>query len=139
MAGTVVSGPGVLLTWNRVPGDNGTNTWYRLYVQDLSRQSAALDVYTRDNFYGASFKAEGARYDALVISNPGLASQVTGPAQGFNVSGSSATAPTLVSPAHNSTVGSGNIQLGWSPVPGCDAVRVLRGGAGAGERDGDEG
>ncbi len=118
MAGTVVSGPGVLLTWNRVPGDNGTNTWYRLYVQDLSRQSAALDVYTQGNFYGASFKAEGARYDALVISNPGLASQATGPAQGFNVSGSSATAPTMVSPAHNGTVGTGNIQLGWSPVPG---------------------
>ncbi len=118
MAGTVVSGPGVLLTWNRVPGDNGTNTWYRLYVQDLSRQSAALDVYTKGNFYGASFKAEGARYDALVISNPGLASQATGPAQGFNVSGSSATAPTMVSPAHNGTVGTGNIQLGWSPVPG---------------------
>ncbi len=118
MAGTVVSGPSLLLTWNRVAGDNGTNTWYRLYVQDLSRQSAALDVYTQGNFYGASFKAEGARYDALVISNPGLASQATGPAQGFNVSGSSATAPTMVSPAHNGTVGTGNIQLGWSPVPG---------------------
>ena len=118
MAGTVVSGPSLLLTWNRVAGDNGTNTWYRLYVQDLSRQSAALDVYTQSNFYGASFKAEGARYDALVISNPGLPSQVAGPAQGFNVSGSSATAPTMVSPAHNSTVAQGNIQLGWSPVPG---------------------
>jgi hypothetical protein len=118
MAGTVVSGPGVLFTWNRVTGDDGSNTWYRLFVQDLSRQASALDVYTTSNFYSAYFKAEGARYDALVVSNPGLASQVTGPAQGFNVSGSSATAPTLVSPAHNSTVGSGNIQLGWSPVPG---------------------
>jgi hypothetical protein len=118
MAGTVVSGPGVLFTWNRVPGDNGSNTWYRLFVQDLSRQASALDVYTTSNFHSAYFKAEGARYDALVVSNPGLGSQVTGPAQGFNVSGSSATAPTMVSPAHNSTVGSGNIQLGWSPVPG---------------------
>jgi hypothetical protein len=118
MAGTVVVGPGVLFTWNRVPGDDGTNTWYRLYVQDLSRQSAALDVYTRSNYYSAYFKAEGARYDALVVSNPGLGSEVTGPAQGFNVSGASATSPTMVSPAHNSTVGSGNVQLGWSPVPG---------------------
>jgi hypothetical protein len=118
MGGTVVLGPGVLFTWNRVPGDDGTNTWYRLYVQDLSRQSVALDVYTRNNYYSAYFKAEGARYDALVVSNPGLGGQVTGPAQGFNVSGASATAPTMVSPAHNSTVGSGNVQLGWSPVPG---------------------
>ena len=41
-----------------------------------------------------------------------------GPAQGFNVSGSSATAPTMVAPAHNSTVAAGNVALGWSPVPG---------------------
>jgi ELWxxDGT repeat protein len=117
-AGSVVSGPAVLLTWNRIPGDNGSNTSYRLYVQDLSRQSAALDVFTTGNFYSAFFKAEGARYDALVIANPGTPGQITGPAQGFNVSGSSATAPTMVSPTHNGTVSSGNIQLGWSPVPG---------------------
>jgi hypothetical protein len=118
MAGTVVDGPLVVFTWNRVPGDTGSNTWYRLYVQDLSRQSAALDVYTRDNFYGAYFKAEGARYDGIVFANPGLPGQVVGPAQGFNVRGTSASAPTMVSPGHNSTVGSGNVQLGWSPVPG---------------------
>jgi len=118
MGGTVVAGPGVLFTWNRVPGDTGSNTWYRLYVQDLSRQAAALDVYTQLNYYAAYFKAEGARYDALVVANPGLPSQVVGPAQGFNVSGSSATAPTMVAPAHNSTVTAGNVQLGWSPVPG---------------------
>jgi hypothetical protein len=117
MAGTVVSGPTVLFTWNRIPGDNGSNTTYRLFVQDLSRQQTALDIYTTSNFYGAYFKAEGARYDALVIANPGP-SQIVGPAQGFNVAGLSATAPTMVSPAHNSTVPSGNIQLGWSPVPG---------------------
>jgi uncharacterized repeat protein (TIGR03803 family) len=117
MAGTVVSGPTVLFTWNRIPGDNGSNTTYRLFVQDLSRQQTALDIYTTSNFYGAYFKAEGARYDALVIANPGP-SQIVGPAQGFNVAGLSATAPTMVSPAHNSTVPSGNVQLGWSPVPG---------------------
>jgi hypothetical protein len=118
MSGTIVSGPQVVFSWNRIPGDNGTNTWYRLYVQDLSRQSAALDVYTRDNFYGAYFKAEGARYDAIVFANPGLPSQVVGPAQGFNVKGASASAPTMVSPGHNSTVTQGNLQLGWTPVPG---------------------
>lgn len=116
-AGTVVAGPTALFTWNRVAGDNGSNKTYRLYVQDLSRQAAALDVFTTQNFYAAYFKAEGARYDALVIANPGP-SQVAGPASGFNVSGSSATAPTMVAPAHNSTVNAGNIQLGWSPVPG---------------------
>ncbi|MHB8797913.1 MAG: InlB B-repeat-containing protein [Thermoanaerobaculia bacterium] len=117
LAASVVNGPGVEFSWNRIPGDDGTNTWYRLYVQDLSRQAAALDVYTRDNFYAAYFKAEGARYDALVVANPG-ASQVVGPAIGFNVRGLSASAPTMVSPPHQSQVQAGNLQLGWSPVPG---------------------
>jgi len=118
MAGTVVAGPGVLFTWNRVPGDTGSNTRYRLFVQDLSRQATAFDVYTTQNYYSAYFKAEGARYDVLVVSNPGLPGEVVGPAQGFSVSGASTTAPTMVAPAHNSTVSAGNVQLGWSPVPG---------------------
>jgi hypothetical protein len=118
MAGTVVAGPTVLFTWNRVPGDNGSNTWYRLFVQDLSRQSTAFDVFTKQNYYAGYFRAEGARYDALVIANPGLGSQAVGSASGFNVSGASAASPTMVSPAHESTVLAGNVQLGWSPVPG---------------------
>jgi hypothetical protein len=117
LAASVVNGPGVEFSWNRIPGDDGTNTWYRLYVQDLSRQAAALDVYTRDNFYAAYFKAEGARYDALVVANPGP-SQIVGPPIGFNVRGLSASAPTMVSPPHQSQVQAGNLQLGWSPVPG---------------------
>jgi hypothetical protein len=118
IAGAVVSGPEVLLTWNRVPGDNGSNTWYRLYVQDLSRQAAAFDAYTTNNFYSVFFKAEGARYDAIVFANPGLPGEVVGPAQGFNVSGTSASSPTMVAPPHNSSIAEGNIQLQWSPVPG---------------------
>jgi hypothetical protein len=126
MSGTVVSGPTVLFTWNRVPADTGSNTTYRLFVQDLSRQATALDVRTTNNYYGAYFKAEGARYDAQVVANPACtavtptcsAAQATGPAAGFNVSGTSATAPTMVQPAHQSAVGEGNVQLGWSPVPG---------------------
>ena len=113
----MVDGPGVFFSWSRVPGDNGSNTTYRLYVQDLSRATAALDVLTTNNFYGAYFSAEGARYDALVIANPGP-NQVVGPAVGFNVRGESATAPTMTQPTHNSTVTAGNIQIGWSPVPG---------------------
>lgn len=115
--GSSQNGPVVLFTWNRVPGDNGSNTWYRLYVQDQSRQSPALDVLTRNNFYAANFKAEGTRYDALVIANPG-GGQIQGPAIGFFVRGSSPTAPTAVAPQHQATIQAGNIQLGWTPVPG---------------------
>jgi hypothetical protein len=119
MVGTVVSGPTVLFTWSRVPGDTGTNTTYRLYVRDFSRQDTALDVQTTSNFYGAQLKAEGTRYDAVVVVNPdGTGAGPTGPAAGFNLGGTSATAPTMVSPRHNSTVTQGNITLGWSPVPG---------------------
>jgi hypothetical protein len=118
MTGTVVAGPTALLTWNRVTGDNGSNTRYRLFIQDLSRQSAALDVFTSNNFYAAFFKAEGAAYAAQVISNPGTGSEVTGPASGFNVRGTSSNAPTIVFPAANSTAAAGNIQVGWTPVPG---------------------
>ena len=117
LGGSVVSGPGVTFTWNRVPGDNGSNTVYRLYVQDLSRATAALDVLTTSNIYAAYFRAEGARYDALVVANPGP-SQVMGPAVGFVVGGQSAAAPTMSQPTHNSSLQAGNIQLGWSPVPG---------------------
>jgi hypothetical protein len=127
MAGTTVAGPTSLITWSRIPTDNGNgNTTYRLYVQDLSRQAAALDVLTTSNFYGAYFRAEGSRYDAQVISNPNCtaaggscsAAQATGSTSGFVISGTSSTAPTMVQPAHNSAVAKGNIQLGWSPVVG---------------------
>ena len=59
LGGSVVNGPGVLFTWSRVPGDNGSNTVYRLYVQDLSRATAALDVLTTDNFYARVLQGRG--------------------------------------------------------------------------------
>jgi hypothetical protein len=117
LGGSVVAGPAVLFTWNRIPGDNGSNTIYRVFVQDLSRQSVAFDVYTTNNFYAGYFQAEGARYDALIVANPGPA-QVVGPAVGFIVAGESPTAPTLVQPTHGSTVAAGNVQVGWTPIPG---------------------
>lgn len=117
LAGSYVDGPIVNFSWSRIPGDDGSNTIYRLYVQDLSRQSAALDIYTNENYYAAFFKAEGSRYDSLVIANPGP-SQVAGPATGFTVSGLSATSPTMVQPAHESIIQEGNIQLGWTPMLG---------------------
>jgi hypothetical protein len=114
----VVSGPTALLTWNRIEGDTGSNTFYRLFIQDLSRQSAALDAFTTNNFYAAYFKAEGGAYAAQVIANPGQAGASAGPAARFNVAGTSSDAPTIVFPANASQVRAGNIQVGWSPVPG---------------------
>ena len=87
LGGSVVDGPAVMFTWTRVPGDTGSNVFYRLYVQDLSRGSAALDVITNQNFYAAYLKGEGARYDALVVAQPGTAQEVVGPAAGFTVRG----------------------------------------------------
>jgi|GEM_PF-1089820 len=116
--GTVVDGPVVLLAWSRVPGDNGSNTPYRVFALDFSRDATALDVRTTGNFHGAYFVSEGTRYDALVFSNPGTGSQQQGPAVGFNVRGLSSTAPTMVSPQHQSTLPQGNITLGWTPVFG---------------------
>jgi hypothetical protein len=115
LAGSTVAGPTVLFTWNRIPGDDGSNTTYRLYVQDLSRQAPAFDVMTTQNYHAAYLKSEGTRYDAIVIANPGP-NQVMGPATGFVVAGASATAPSMVQPTHNSTLSGGNIQLGWTPV-----------------------
>lgn len=120
--GDTISGPTVTFSWNRIPGDDGSNTVYRLYVQDFSRAAPALDVLTKSNFWGAKFRAGGTRYDALVIANPGLPGQAQGPPAGFILRGSSPAAPTMVSPRHQSadvtlTVPPGNLQLGWTPIP----------------------
>jgi hypothetical protein len=117
LGGSQVTGPTVIFSWNRIPGDTGSNTIYRLYVQDESRSTAALDVYTTSSFYGANFKAEGTRYDALVFANPGP-SQVAGPAQPFIVHGQSGTGPTMTVPGYASTVPHGNVGVAWTPVPG---------------------
>lgn len=114
--GSLVDGPRVSFSWPRIASDDRTNTTYRLYVQDLARRAPALDVFTRQNSYEAFLRADGARYDALVIvaDAPHLASRPSG----FGVSGTSAAAPTLVSPTHGSAVRGGRMELGWSPVPG---------------------
>ncbi|MFN8641665.1 MAG: hypothetical protein U0802_08425 [Candidatus Binatia bacterium] len=115
---SVVNGPSVLFAWNRIPSDNGSNTVYRVYVQDLSRQTAALDVLTTQNYYGALLKAEGAKYAVVIIANPGLAGAVQGPGVAFTVRGTSAVAPTLMAPTNGSTQPAGNVLMAWSPVPG---------------------
>ncbi len=119
MAQSTVAGPEVIFTWNRVAGDNGSNTFYRLYVQDLSRQSAALDLVTTQNYWATNLRAEGAVYDALVVANPGP-SQVVGPPSTFAVRGVSAATPTMVEPTHQTQVSAGNILFRWSPVEGAN-------------------
>lgn len=117
IGGSTVNGPAVLFSWNRIPGDNGSNTVYRLYVQDFARNQPALDIVTNQNFWGAQF-APGRRYDVLVIANPNSANPVQGPPQGFTTRGASPLSPTLVSPQHQGSVRQGNVRLGWTPLPG---------------------
>jgi hypothetical protein len=121
--GSVVNGPSVLFTWSRIPEDTGS-TVYRLYVQDLSRQRAALDVYTTQNYFGALLNAEGGKYAAVAIANPGP-SQIGGAPISFTVRGVSAVAPTLMAPTHGSMVAAGNVLLGWTPVPGATLYEYL--------------
>ncbi len=113
--GTDADGPGVIFTWSRIPGDNGSNTTYQLYVGDLSRNAPALNVVTPNNFYGANLNSEGRRYDALVIANPGP-NQIVGPAVGFTVRGTAPATPIITVPAHQSIVPTGNIRFQWTPV-----------------------
>ena len=122
--GSVIGGPSVLFTWTRAPGDTG-NTMYRLYVQDVSRSRAALDVYTTQNFYGALLKAEGSKYAVQAISNPGTANQVNGPPVTFTVRGTSGVAPTLMAPTNASVLNAGNVLVGWTPVPGATLYDYL--------------
>lgn len=112
----VANGPVVTISWSRVAGDDGSNTDYRLYVGDLSRDGPALDVITRNNFYGAYLLAEGRRYDALVFATRN-GNTVAGPASGFMVAGTSASAPLITSPTHQSTFRQGSFRLAWSPMP----------------------
>lgn len=115
MAGTVTNGPTVLFTWSRVPGDNGSNTTYRLYVADLSLFATAADVFTSQNFAAVQLQTDGRRYDALVVANPGQPNQVQGPPSGFQVAGTPPFAPTLASPAYGGNARQGLVRLTWSP------------------------
>ncbi len=115
-----VTGPRADIAWNRIAGDNGTNTSYRLYVGDLSTDAPALDAVTNNNFFAALLRSEGRRYDALVFATQN-GQTVMGPASGFMMTGPSALAPTVSAPTHNSASKEGIKRLQWSPVTG--AVR----------------
>lgn len=116
----------VIFSWNRVAGDTGSNFIYRLFVQDFSRQQAALDVLSTNNFYAASFNT-ASRYDALVQAIPvGGGNAITGPPQGFSTRGRNPNSPTPTAPQHNSTdTQAGNVLLQWTPLP--DAQGSLAG------------
>lgn len=117
---SVANGPAILFTWSRIPGDTG-NVPYRLYVQDLSRQRAALDVITSQNFYSALLNTNGSRYAAVVIAGP----ETAGPPISFSVQGASPEAPTLMAPTNSSTVPAGNVLLGWTPIFGSSLYEYL--------------
>ena len=117
--------PSAVFTWNRVAGDNGTNYKYRLYVQDFSRNAAAVDVLTTSNFHGV-YLTPFTRYDALVIAVPNTGPIVQGPASGFVVKGRVPNAPSLVSPTVFSTVPAGTVRLGWTPLPDATGTVIIR-------------
>jgi hypothetical protein len=119
----VVDGPVVLFSWSRIPGDNGVNTVYRLFVQDFARSGTAADVLTTANFWALKFRGGGNRYDAQVTANLGSPSAITGPATAFIVKGASPASPTMVSPRHQTpevtqSIAAGNLLLSWTPVTG---------------------
>ncbi|MBM3740191.1 MAG: hypothetical protein FJW39_30930 [Acidobacteria bacterium] len=111
--------PVVVFTWSRSPGDTGSNFNYRLYVQDFSRNAAALDVMTQNNYYAAHI-SPSTRYDALVTASPksgGTPAQ--GPAQAFITRGLGLDAPTFTEPTVFSTVTrgtGGTVRVSWTPL-----------------------
>ena len=117
--------PGVTFVWNRVAGDTGSNYKYRLYVQDFSRNAAAIDLITSNNFH-AAYMNPFTRYDALVVAIPnsgGPPSQ--GPAQGFRVKGKIPNSPSYTQPTVFSNVLAGTVTLAWTPIP--DSRGVIAG------------
>lgn len=121
--------PRVFFSWNRVAGDTGSNYTYRLYVQDFSRDSAALDVLTDKNFHAAFFNP-GTRYDAVVVAIPnngGPSRQ--GPASAFIVRGRAPNSPVITAPAYQAPVtrdtGS-KVRIAWTPLVSSDGTASPR-------------
>ncbi|MFN7926153.1 MAG: hypothetical protein U0Q16_39005 [Bryobacteraceae bacterium] len=106
--------PGVFFAWNRVAGDPGDGSYrYHLYVLDFSRNGAALDVFTSNNFY-AAYLNPMTRYDAIVAAI-GPQSAVLGPAIPFLVRGRPPNAPSIV---YSDVIAGGpDRSLMWTPVP----------------------
>lgn len=127
-SGSAVDGspnaPAVTFTWNRIAGDTG-NVTYRLYVQDFSRNAAALDILTKDNFYAAYFNP-GTRYDALVIADNGTTS-AQGPPSVFVTRGRPPKSPVATAPAFGSAVTVGSpIPISWTPLVDSDGTNTPR-------------
>lgn len=110
-----VDGPEVIFSWSRIPGDNGSNTTYRIYVGDLMGGQPVLDALTTNNYYGAKFEGGGRRFDALVIANPGP-NQIQGPTVGFIAVRTPLATPAPSGPTYGSSFKEGDIDLIWSPL-----------------------
>lgn len=123
------SAPRINFSWNRVAGDNGSNFRYRLYVQDFSRNRAALDVTTANNFYAAYFNP-GTRYDALVIAIPtGGGAPRQGPANPFLTRGRVPLSPVATEPTLGSAAvrdGQGRVRVAWTPLVNQDGTVSTR-------------
>lgn len=115
--GALNNDPFAAFSWSRVPGDDGTNTTYRLYVQDLARQAVALDVFTGGTFHVTRLTGSGRAYAAQVIAiRNGV--ELRGGVLVFVQAAGSARAPNMTSPSYNGTVRSYIAGIGWSAVPG---------------------
>jgi hypothetical protein len=120
--------PSATFTWSRVAGDTGSSHRYRLYVQDFSRNAAAVDVITTNNFHGA-FLNPFTRYDWLVIAIPNSGAATTqGPAQSLLTRGKIPNSPVFTVPTTFSTVSrvGGLVRVAWTPVPNIDGSTVGR-------------
>ncbi len=119
-AGTYVTGPVVFFAWSRIPGDNGSNTTYRLYVQDMERQAPSGNVYTTQNFWAMRLQP-GKRYDSIVLVKVN-GQDVQSAVANFVLSGPAVQSPAPVIPGYQETAvprrQDGSIALAWAPVPG---------------------
>lgn len=124
-AGSYVTGPVVFFSWSRIPGDNGSNTTYRLYIQDMERQAPSGNIYTTQNFWALRLQP-GKRYDAIVLAAVNGQS-VQSAVANFVLSGPVVTSPTPVFPGYQETNAprrhDGSIALAWAPVPGASAYQ----------------
>ncbi len=109
--------PFAAFSWSRIPGDDGTNTTYRLYVQDLARQTVALDVYSTGTFYVTRLAGSGTVYSAQAVAIRNGVS-IPGAAIPFIQRTGGAQSPAITFPSYNGSIRSYLARIGWTSVPG---------------------
>ncbi|MBM3735887.1 MAG: hypothetical protein FJW39_08895 [Acidobacteria bacterium] len=126
---TVVGGlnaPVAIASWNRMPDDIGSNYRYRLFIGDFSRNAAAVDILTRNNFH-AAYVNPFTRYDALVIAirdSDGVMTQ--SPPHPFRATGKVPNTPTMAEPTVNASLPVGTHRVAWTPLPGANGDDIAR-------------